>query len=80
MQVLTDPASGNLIGGLSPTNSNTNQECKVIKEFLMVLPICHTIIPEVKDEKTVYQASSLNKAALVQGAELLGYHFHVGKF
>ncbi len=76
----SDPASGNLVGGLSPTNSDTNQEREVIKEFLTVLAVCHTVIPEVKDEKIVYQASSPDEAALVQGAELLGYRFHVGKF
>lgn len=54
-----------------------SQEKEVIKEFLTLLAVCHTVIPEVKDGKLVYQASSPDEAALVSGAELLGYQFHV---
>jgi phospholipid-transporting ATPase len=49
-------------------------------EFMRLLAVCHTVIPEVKNGKTVYQASSPDEAALVAGAELLGYQFHVGAF
>jgi phospholipid-transporting ATPase len=45
---------------------------------LSLLSVCHTVIPEEKDGKMVYQASSPDEAALVSGAELLGYRFHVG--
>ena len=51
---------------------------EVLKEFLTLLAVCHTVIPEIKDGKMVYQASSPDEAALVAGAELLGYKFHVG--
>lgn len=44
---------------------------------LALLSVCHTVIPEVKDGKVVYQASSPDEAALVAGAEMLGYRFHV---
>jgi phospholipid-transporting ATPase len=54
-----------------------NPEAEEIKEFLTLLAVCHTVIPEIKDEKMVYQASSPDEAALVSGAELLGYRFHV---
>jgi phospholipid-transporting ATPase len=54
-------------------------EKEVIREFLSLLAVCHTVIPEVKEDgKVVYQASSPDEAALVAGAELLGYRFHVG--
>ena len=50
----------------------------VTKEFLRLLAVCHTVIPEVKENgKLTYQASSPDEAALVAGAELLGYQFHV---
>ncbi|BGP36162.1 aminophospholipid translocase [Rhodotorula kratochvilovae] len=52
---------------------------KVIEEFLTLLATCHTVIPEVKDEKITYQASSPDEAALVQGADLLGYTFTTRK-
>jgi phospholipid-transporting ATPase len=42
-----------------------------------LLAVCHTVIPEVKEGKMVYQASSPDEAALVSGAELLGFQFHV---
>jgi phospholipid-transporting ATPase len=37
------------------------------------------VIPEEKDGKMVYQASSPDEAALVSGAELLGHRFHVSQ-
>ncbi|KAJ7287299.1 aminophospholipid-transporting P-type ATPase [Mycena rebaudengoi] len=54
-------------------------EREVLREFLTLLAVCHTVIPEVKDGKTIYQASSPDEAALVAGAELLGYQFHTRK-
>ena len=55
----------------------SNREKDVLKEFLTLLAVCHTVIPEVRDGKMIYQASSPDEAALVAGAELLGYQFHV---
>ena len=52
------------------------QRREVINEFLTLLAVCHTVIPEVRDGKTVFQASSPDEAALVAGAEVLGYQFH----
>lgn len=49
----------------------------VAREFMTLLAVCHTVIPEIKDGKMVYQASSPDEAALVAGAEMLGYQFHV---
>jgi phospholipid-transporting ATPase len=51
-----------------------------IKEFLQVLAVCHTVIPEESEEdpgKIIFQASSPDEAALVKGAQILGYSFHV---
>lgn len=65
-----------------PTSSSSSviaggREREIIQEFLTLLAVCHTVIPEVQDGKIVYQASSPDEAALVAGAELLGYQFHV---
>lgn len=50
----------------------------VIDEFLTLLSTCHTVIPEVgKEGKITYQASSPDEAALVSGADVLGYKFTV---
>ncbi|KAF9228273.1 phospholipid-translocating P-type ATPase [Gyrodon lividus] len=83
----TSPSSS----GKGPTNPfNTNpaaggatmvmlREREVAHEFMALLAVCHTVIPEVKDGKMHYQASSPDEAALVAGAELLGYQFHTRK-
>ncbi|WAQ84589.1 hypothetical protein PtA15_5A162 [Puccinia triticina] len=51
----------------------------VTREFLTLLATCHTVIPEEKDGKIIYQASSPDEAALVAGAEVLNYRFQVRK-
>ena len=55
----------------------TPKEREIVCEFLTLLAVCHTVIPEIKNEKMVYQASSPDEAALVAGAELLGFRFTV---
>lgn len=48
-----------------------------IQEFLTLLAVCHTVIPEYDEKETLsYQASSPDEAALVDGAKDLGYLFH----
>ncbi|TFK45591.1 phospholipid-translocating P-type ATPase [Heliocybe sulcata] len=59
--------------------SEGDREAISVNEFLTLLAVCHTVIPEVKDGKTIFQASSPDEAALVAGAELLGYQFHTRK-
>ena len=49
---------------------------KDIDDFLTLMAICHTVIPERTPESSlVYQASSPDEAALVKGACKLGYVF-----
>ncbi|KAG1770313.1 hypothetical protein EV702DRAFT_1249632 [Suillus placidus] len=52
---------------------------EVAREFLALLAVCHMVIPEVRDGKIHYQASSPDEAALVAGVEMLGYQFHTHK-
>jgi phospholipid-transporting ATPase len=62
-------------------DETNGENSKYIQEFLTLLAVCHTVIPEV-DEKTgeiIYQASSPDEAALVNGAKSLGYVFHTRK-
>ncbi len=51
----------------------------IIHEFLIMLAVCHTVIPETdtKDGSVVYLASSPDEEALVAAAKALGYYFHV---
>uniref|UniRef100_A0A5S6PYI7 Phospholipid-transporting ATPase n=1 Tax=Trichuris muris TaxID=70415 RepID=A0A5S6PYI7_TRIMR len=51
----------------------------VIREFLIVMAACHTVVPEKPSEETgelSYQASSPDEGALVRGARDLGFVFH----
>ena len=65
------------IPSTSSAGAASEAERDVIREFLTLLAVCHTVIPEIKDGKMIYQASSPDEAALVAGAELLGFKFHV---
>jgi phospholipid-transporting ATPase len=58
-------------------NLKTHQSRGVMDQFLALLAVCHTVIPERKDEKSEikYQAASPDEGALVEGAAMLGYKF-----
>lgn len=47
-----------------------------IREFLILLSVCHTVIPEQLEDRLVYHAASPDERALVYGASNLGYVFH----
>ncbi|RAW43334.1 Phospholipid-transporting ATPase [Phytophthora cactorum] len=53
-------------------------EAAAIDEFLTVLSVCHTVIPEknVKTGEIDYRASSPDEEALVKAAKCLGYNFY----
>lgn len=48
---------------------------RAVDDFLILLAVCHTVIPENIDGRIVFQASSPDEAALVTGAQALGYTF-----
>eukprot|EP00040_Diaphanoeca_grandis_P037483 m.244399 g.244399 ORF g.244399 m.244399 type:complete len:1209 (-) comp33827_c0_seq1:44-3670(-) len=61
----------NLTGG-HPTAS-------IIREWLTLLAVCHTVVPERDEEdkeKIVYQAASPDEAALVYAVKMLGFSFN----
>lgn len=48
----------------------------LIRELLVLLSVCHTVIPEkMPDGTIVYHAASPDERALVYGASRYGYHF-----
>ncbi|XP_067313403.1 phospholipid-transporting ATPase IA isoform X4 [Pseudorasbora parva] len=47
----------------------------VIKDFMTMMAICHTAVPERSDNKITYQAASPDEGALVRAAENLGFVF-----
>ncbi|EFC47189.1 predicted protein, partial [Naegleria gruberi] len=58
-------------------NNWKKEKCSsTIEEFLTLLAVCHTVIPEVdKNNHIEYQASSPDEAALVKAAKYLGFVF-----
>lgn len=59
-------------------NLKNHHTSETIDEFLTLLSICHTVIPEQKGDKPneiKYQAASPDEGALVEGAVKLGYQF-----
>lgn len=49
---------------------------RVAVEYVTLLAVCHTVIPERQDDGTIrYEAASPDEAALVAAAKHLGYRF-----
>uniref|UniRef100_A0A672G7P8 Phospholipid-transporting ATPase n=1 Tax=Salarias fasciatus TaxID=181472 RepID=A0A672G7P8_SALFA len=46
-----------------------------ICQFLTMMAVCHTVVPEREDDQIIYQASSPDEGALVKGAKGLGFVF-----
>lgn len=46
-------------------------------DFFTLLAVCHTVMPEEQDGKTVYQAQSPDENALVSAARTFGFVFDV---
>uniref|UniRef100_A0AAY4AKP9 Phospholipid-transporting ATPase n=1 Tax=Denticeps clupeoides TaxID=299321 RepID=A0AAY4AKP9_9TELE len=57
---------------LCPTNHPTSPQ---ICEFLTMMAVCHTVVPEREGDQIIYQASSPDEGALVKGAKNLGFVF-----
>lgn len=51
-----------------------------IHEFFTNLSLCHSVFPEMTDKGIIYQGSSPDDIALVQGASQLGYVFESKDF
>ncbi|KAI8909915.1 hypothetical protein DFJ77DRAFT_109181 [Powellomyces hirtus] len=60
-------------------SKKTHRNGHIIREFVNLLAVCHTVIPETDENdptNIIYQASSPDEAALVKGAQQLGARFH----
>ena len=55
-----------------------SKESKVVRDFLTLLSICHTVIPvkNADGSHKAFNASSPDERALVEGAAKMGYTFH----
>lgn len=53
-----------------------SEHSDAILEVLKMMAVCHTVVPENKDGKLIYQSSSPDEAALVRGAASQRVSFH----
>lgn len=54
---------------------NNHPTAAVIQEFMTMMAICHTAVPERAEGKITYQAASPDEGALVRAARNLGFVF-----
>jgi len=62
---------------LMENHDGGGEEGDLIKDFLVVLSVCHTVIPERGEDGSIvnYNAASPDEKALVEGAAMYGYEF-----
>uniref|UniRef100_A0A7S3LVN7 Phospholipid-transporting ATPase n=1 Tax=Palpitomonas bilix TaxID=652834 RepID=A0A7S3LVN7_9EUKA len=65
-----------LLARLNSMDAKDEDDKVLINEFLTLLSVCHTVIPEVKEGQLCYQAASPDEGALVSAARCLGYKFN----
>ncbi|XP_071863932.1 ATPase phospholipid transporting 8A1 isoform X3 [Bombus fervidus] len=58
-----------------PVDKKAANHEKVVHEFMIMLSVCHTVIPEKIDETVIYHAASPDERALVDGARKFNYVF-----
>ncbi|KAK9305516.1 hypothetical protein QLX08_003517 [Tetragonisca angustula] len=58
-----------------PVDKKAANHAKVVHEFMIMLSVCHTVIPEKVDETIIYHAASPDERALVDGARKFNYVF-----
>uniref|UniRef100_A0A8C4EJG8 Phospholipid-transporting ATPase n=1 Tax=Dicentrarchus labrax TaxID=13489 RepID=A0A8C4EJG8_DICLA len=60
-----------LIQNIEKNHPTSPQIC----EFLTMMAVCHTVVPEREEDQIIFQASSPDEGALVKGAKGLGFVF-----
>uniref|UniRef100_A0AAY4DAS8 Phospholipid-transporting ATPase n=1 Tax=Denticeps clupeoides TaxID=299321 RepID=A0AAY4DAS8_9TELE len=68
-------AAGFTDPGLLENLQNNHPTAPVILEFMTMMAICHTAVPERSGDRIVYQAASPDEGALVRAARNLGFVF-----
>ncbi|XP_014226342.2 probable phospholipid-transporting ATPase IA isoform X2 [Trichogramma pretiosum] len=67
-----------ILQGRAKNTSNVRkiQNSEILNEFMVMLSVCHTVIPEkLEDGNIIYHAASPDERALVDGAKKFGYVF-----
>lgn len=69
---------GNMEKLIEKAKLNSTSEEKMAREFMVLLSVCHTVVPELSsdpNDEIRYQAASPDEGALVKGAAKLGFKF-----
>ncbi|KAK1175318.1 putative phospholipid-transporting ATPase IA isoform X3 [Acipenser oxyrinchus oxyrinchus] len=67
--------SGFIDPSLLENLQNNHPTAPIILEFMTMMAVCHTAVPERTDDGIVYQAASPDEGALVRAAKNLGFVF-----
>ncbi|XP_050457015.1 probable phospholipid-transporting ATPase IA isoform X6 [Cataglyphis hispanica] len=59
----------------NPIDKKKAEHAAVLHEFMVMLSVCHTVIPEKIDDSIIYHAASPDERALVDGARKFNYVF-----
>ncbi|XP_011147938.1 probable phospholipid-transporting ATPase IA isoform X5 [Harpegnathos saltator] len=59
----------------NPIDKKKAEQAAVLHEFMVMLSVCHTVIPEKVDDSIIYHAASPDERALVDGARKFNYVF-----
>ncbi|KOC64948.1 putative phospholipid-transporting ATPase IA [Habropoda laboriosa] len=75
-ELVRDIVEGKLLEGSSrPADKKAANHAKIVHEFMIMLSVCHTVIPEKIDDTIIYHAASPDERALVDGARKFNYVF-----
>ncbi|XP_076548667.1 ATPase phospholipid transporting 8A1 isoform X5 [Osmia lignaria lignaria] len=75
-QLIRDIVEGRAVENSSrPVDKKAAHHAKIVDEFMIMLSVCHTVIPEKIDDTIIYHAASPDERALVDGARKFNYVF-----
>ncbi|XP_076676123.1 ATPase phospholipid transporting 8A1 isoform X6 [Andrena cerasifolii] len=74
--LVKDIIEGRSVQGSSrPADMKAANHAEIAHEFMIMLSVCHTVIPEKIDDTIIYHAASPDERALVDGARNFNYVF-----
>ncbi|XP_015187867.1 PREDICTED: probable phospholipid-transporting ATPase IA isoform X3 [Polistes dominula] len=62
-------------GSSRPADKKKYNHASILHDFMIMLSVCHTVIPEKIDDNIIYHAASPDERALVDGARKYNYIF-----
>lgn len=69
--------TNDIINGKNSNDKNIKYSAELLNEFMIMLSVCHTVIPEKINDNVIYHAASPDERALVDGAKKFGFIFDI---